>query len=104
MPDILDEGGAPPAPPAEPRAKKGYIVCDHCGCTLTQTGEVFKMSDAAKKHNKASDKIAELEGTITTLEGTAQTLRQEIEDLKAAAPEPVAVTVIPAPEKKFSIF
>lgn len=77
--DVLDgEGGGDNKPEPKP-ARKGYVTCDFCECTLTQGGEVYKMSAKAKKYGKVDDTIAEMEAKISTLQA-------EVTTLKAAKP------------------
>lgn len=76
----------PEVPPPSPRATRGYIKCDHCGCQLTQTGEVYRMSPDARTQLKSAETIAELNGTI-------ETLRAKIEELQEKIPAPM-----PSPE------
>lgn len=93
--DILEnEGGGgnnPPEPKPARELRKGYVTCDHCGCTLTQAGEVFRMSEEARIQNKQKDIIADQKETILKL-------RAELEEAK----KPTQRFEQP-PSEKFSI-
>lgn len=62
----------PPAPASTPAAPtRSYIKCDCCGCSLTASGEVFKMGAQAKDWRDAdvthAREVETLNATITKL-------------------------------------
>lgn len=75
------DGDLPPAGDLPPRpAKKLPLVCEHCECTLTPTGDVLRMSDKARGHNKASEKLATLESKVATLETELRDARAKLQE------------------------
>lgn len=68
----------PPDTPPIPNSRK-YVKCDFCECTLTQGGEVFRMSSAAQKFRQLKEENERLTGTI-------ETLKARVEELQAPAP------------------
>lgn len=99
---MVDESPTSGAPGSESGGKKHK--CEFCDCTLTGSGEVFKMSEKAKGFSKLEDKIEQLQSEKTSLEGTIETLRAEIADLKtkleaaSAGNDPA-----PSPRKSFLV-
>lgn len=76
MADDLLPGDPPPPPPA---GRGSRLTCDFCGCSLAPSGDVLRMSDAAKKFRDANDVIAALEKKVTQLQAAADDLKTQLQ-------------------------
>lgn len=91
--DVLPAPGAPPArPEPAPGGESVYVTCDHCGCKLNRAGEIVKMGDEARRHNKHDDAIervrqelAEAQRKLADANGKVEELTRQLSPATAAA-------------------
>jgi len=78
--DLIPGGDPAPTPGPTPRATR--IQCDFCGCALAPSGDVLRMSDAAKVYRDASDAVADLTAQLATVQQELSVAQAAIDEAK----------------------
>jgi DNA repair exonuclease SbcCD ATPase subunit len=90
----LETGNDPsPSPSAAvPSVRTGYLKCDFCECKLTQTGEVYNVSEKARGFRDQNEKhvkeLAQRDEEITRLRQEISAKDAEIAALRGSATPP----------------
>lgn len=82
--DVLPAPGAPPAARPEPEPAglaSVYVVCDHCGCKLNRAGEIVKMGDEARRHNKHDEAIERVRAELAEANRKLADANAKVEEL-----------------------
>lgn len=81
--DVLPAPGAPAREPeaAPAPAASIYVVCDHCGCKLNRNGEIVKMGDEARRHNKHDEAIERVRAELAESQRRLADANAKVEEL-----------------------